>query len=1205
MKRVYLVILVLMSIMLLGADVVTEGIDLFALQESQITPELIDMIKLNNEKVDRSNPSWNFGTTTFPVPLPGMHEPLFMEDTTWSKDFTSNIVYTGSGQLTLFYNSPSQRFNITTDPLNRLKLIFTIKPEMANWYGTETIIIGVSDSPTREPSRDYATAVVKITVTPADDPIILNCPDEFTVLNSSGDIDHYEIDMVEETPLTINFMDYNGQMLIRTVDDLNNPSNYEFYITQTQPLPYDVVITQTPAYVGKTVTFTPRPGFFGEVSFAITNTDNNINGFLDLDPGSNTCLNVFVLKVGNVNDATVIKEWTPADQTLEIIQSETRNFSVCTFDEDDKYLGFVPPATEVHYEWRITGSEYGVPFNRIIAHTNSASPGNPLDVLSSVNYTFNYPGTFQLSVVVSDDDAILPPVVWNINVLPAGPEFTLPGGTYNHTVSVGLFSTVSPTAPIYYTLDGSLPDDTSSLFDAGNPIIIATDADNVTVTITAVYYDPIYGRSGVTSQTYVITGTVVTPVFNLQPLPYIYTNPQLLTITSATPGYSIRYTIDGTDPSETVGIHYAGPISIPIDTIISVKAIAYKDAWISSPIVSGSFRVSGEVRIDGDITFDKDIAPFAHVLPVGGTLSIAITNALLYPNDADTKLYFTTNNTAPTTSSTLYTGPGQLINITQSTIVRFRAFRDDWAPSTEKSYQFLINGQIIIDTYSNGTVFSPDPNTIYTSEISVTINGTTPAQNTGIYYTVSTDPNIEPPDPTPASTRYPDAGQIVVPELSSLRIKARAYHISLQQSPVYEALYTVNGKLQPPIFNPGGGQYPVPQVVTINTNPIGEEVRYTMSNDINVMPADPTQTDNRYTTALIVPLGTTVIKARVFKTDWTPSDVVTAIYYIGTLQAPTFSPVEELHHAPISVFINHSDPTVTIRYVEGTGSPTELSPIFNALSPIQVTQTKTYTAKAFKAGWSSSAAVTKTYTITGTLADLRFTPNLPGSYENSVLVGIHSDNPGVTIRFTIDGTEPTQTTNGQTYSVPFTVTSTTRIRARAYKTDWLPSDILDGLFEIESTVASPVFTPPPATYTSSQDVYILSYTAGARIRYTLDGTLPSSAVGTLYNPANPIRVEHDTLIRAIAYTGGLSSAIIDGQYYITGMVATPVFTPPPRDYASAQLVSISTATPGATIYYTTNGMEPNSGSNVFVPGTPIDVAVSTVIKAIATLRPDW
>lgn len=1203
MKRTMLVLcLMLISVTLLFS----EGINYYELQESQITSEVIEMILQSNSRVERSAPVWDFGTTSVPVPLPRPGDDLFYEDQVWSKDFSSHIQYSGSGELFLFYNSVTQRFNITTDPVNPLMLHFSIKPGMEHWYGSETMIIGVSDTPMRDPSRAYATAVVRISVTPVDDPIILNCPPEFQVLDEFGNLLHYQIMMQEETPLTINFMDFNGVPLIKTVDDLNNPSNYEFFVTQTQQPPYDVSITQTPAYVGKTVTFTPRPGFFGEVRFAITNTDNNINGFLDNDPDFNTCLNVFVLKVANVNDAPVIRDWTPAAQTIDVIQYSAQSFSVRAFDEDDFYLGMVPPATEMNFEWRITGSEYGSPLDQVIAHTTSSSPGNPLDVLSSIDYTFNYPGAFQLSVVVSDASVTLPPLVWDVNVMATGPEFTIPGGVYTETISVGLFSTVSPSAPIYYTLDGSLPDTNSLLFDPANPIVISEQTDDVVVTITAVYYDAVYGQSGYSTQTYRVTGTVASPVFNLQPLPFIYTSAQQLTISSTTPGNSIRYTTDGTDPSPTEGNLYLGPINIPVDTILNVKAIAYKDAWLTSPIAMGSFQVTGQVRID-DLSFDKVVAPLVHVLPVGADLTINVTNLQLFPDDPDTKLYFTTDNSTPTEASTEYVG--QSIVISQSTIIRFRAFRANWAPSAVQFFEFLINGQVVIDTYGNGTIFSPDPGVVYQNQVLVSINGTLPAQNSQIFYTVSTDPNIAPPDPTTSSTLYLGTGQIVVPVLqpyniSSLRIKARAYHSFLEPSPVYEALYTVTGKVQPPIFNPAGGAYAAPQLVSIVTYAPGGEIRYTTSNDINVMPPDPTQTDNLYTAPISVPLGTTVIKARVFKADWTPSDVVTSIYFIGVLEAPTFSPVEELHYAAFPVSINHSDPNATIRWVEGTGTPTQTSPIYS--SPIMLTESKTLTARAFRQDWNPSEPVTKTYTITGTLSPLSFSlPNLPGSYENSVNIGIHTDDPGVVIKVTLDGTEPSLI-NGQTYTLPFQLNATTLVRARAFKDDWLPSAILEGLYEIVSTVASPRFTPPPGVYTVPQDVYILSYTPGADIRYTIStvpGVVPadpSSVSGTLYNADSPIVVSNYAYIKAIAYTGsGLSSVILSGEYIITGTVATPVFSPAPGVYAAQQSVTISTSPADAVIYYTTDGTEPGITSLVFDPANPILVTESTVIKAIA------
>ena len=55
-----------------------------------------------------------------------------------------------------------------------------------------------------------------------------------------------------------------------------------------------------------------------------------------------------------------------------------------------------------------------------------------------------------------------------------------------------------------------------------------------------------------------------------------------LTIVSATPGATIRYTTNGEWPSETVGTIYSGPITV--DRTMPVKAIAYKANYVSTNI---------------------------------------------------------------------------------------------------------------------------------------------------------------------------------------------------------------------------------------------------------------------------------------------------------------------------------------------------------------------------------------------------------------------------------------------------------------------------------------------------------------------------------------------------------------------------------------------------------------------------------------------
>ncbi len=66
----------------------------------------------------------------------------------------------------------------------------------------------------------------------------------------------------------------------------------------------------------------------------------------------------------------------------------------------------------------------------------------------------------------------------------------------------------------------------------------------------------------------------------------------------------------------------------------------------------------------------------------------------------------------------------------------------------------------------------------------------------------------------------------------------------------------------------------------------------------------------------------------------------------------------------------------------------------------------------------------------------------------------------------------------------------------------------------------------------------------------------------------------------------------------TPTVATPTFSPAAGTYTSAQSVTISSATEGATIYYTTDGTEPTTNSTQY--NGAISVSSSTTIKAIAT-----
>ncbi len=72
-----------------------------------------------------------------------------------------------------------------------------------------------------------------------------------------------------------------------------------------------------------------------------------------------------------------------------------------------------------------------------------------------------------------------------------------------------------------------------------------------------------------------------------------FDEPFEVAITSATPGASIRYTTDGSWPTERTGELYTGPV--PIDRTLPLKAIAFKNGFVSSNVDTQTYIFVGTV----------------------------------------------------------------------------------------------------------------------------------------------------------------------------------------------------------------------------------------------------------------------------------------------------------------------------------------------------------------------------------------------------------------------------------------------------------------------------------------------------------------------------------------------------------------------------------------------------------------------------------
>ena len=126
--------------------------------------------------------------------------------------------------------------------------------------------------------------------------------------------------------------------------------------------------------------------------------------------------------------------------------------------------------------------------------------------------------------------------------------------------------------------------------------------------------------------------------------------------------------------------------------------------------------------------------------------------------------------------------------------------------------------------------------------------------------------------------------------------------------------------------------------------------------------------------------------------------------------------------------------------------------------------------------------------------------------------------------------------------------------------------------------ATPVFTPGGGTYTSVQTVSIASATEGATIRYTTDGSAPGESNGTVYS--GPLEIGVTSAVRASASKSGMADSAVASATYVINLpqTAAPELSVAPGTYNSAQSVTITSATTGATIHYTIDGSAPTASN---------------------------
>jgi hypothetical protein len=299
----------------------------------------------------------------------------------------------------------------------------------------------------------------------------------------------------------------------------------------------------------------------------------------------------------------------------------------------------------------------------------------------------------------------------------------------------------------------------------------------------------------------------------------------------------------------------------------------------------------------------------------------------------------------------------------------------------------------------------------------------------------------------------------------------------------------------------------------------------------------------------------------------------------------------------IAAQLTYNGTTLTLNLTDTVTNAT-FTQAFTVNIPSTVGANTAYVGFTGGTGGLSAIQNIKTWTFTSSTEQTAATPvfsPLPGTYSSTQNIALSSTTPGATIYYTINGTAPT--TSSAVYSSAIAVSANTTLEAMAVASGFTQSAVASAAYVIQTgATATPTFSPGAGTYSAAQSVAISDSTPGAVIYYTTNGTAPTTA-SAVYSSA--IAVSANTTLEALAVAPGFTqSAVASAAYVIqTGTTATPTFSPAAGTYTAAQSVAISDTTPGAVIYYTTNGTTPTTSSAVY--SSAIAVSANTTLEALA------
>ena len=365
---------------------------------------------------------------------------------------------------------------------------------------------------------------------------------------------------------------------------------------------------------------------------------------------------------------------------------------------------------------------------------------------------------------------------------------------------------------------------------------------------------------------------------------------------------------------------------IPSEGKVWSAGYYYKVSWN----LANTTTTNGVVCVD-KITLYQNPAPATPTFdPAEGDFSDDFTLHLACATEGSS-IYYTTDGSTPTSSSTLYNdAAGIEISAGANVTVKAIAVKNEvYSTVASATYTYKNIANPLFAVASGSTI-------LYGGSVGISCA----TDGAEVYYTTNGD------TPTSASTKY--TAPIVLTEATT--IKAIAINGG-DESEVVSATYSV--KATAPTFSVAEGTYNTTQSVSLENTTDGATIYYTIDG------SNPTSSSTAYSTAIDV-TKTTTIKAIAIKAGLTDSEVSSATYTLKVL-APTFSVAEGDYEETQSIEISCATEGAKIYYTDNNEPPSSSSTLYTGA--ISVSDIKTIKAIAIKEGWTNSDVSSAEYRV--------------------------------------------------------------------------------------------------------------------------------------------------------------------------------------------------------------------------------------------------